>query len=34
MSDTLRQEQAADHAMRNWVHKSRGPVQIGSDAHK
>ncbi|AIP65605.2 hypothetical protein [Burkholderia thailandensis] len=34
MSDTLRQEQAADHAMRNWVHESRGPVQIGSDAHK
>ncbi|WP_038753223.1 hypothetical protein [Burkholderia sp. ABCPW 111] len=35
MSDTLRQERAAaDHAMRNWVHESRGPVQIGSDTHK
>ncbi|KVE23849.1 aminomethyltransferase [Burkholderia singularis] len=38
MSDTLPQEQtaeqAADHAMRNWVHPSRGPVRIGSDMHK
>ncbi|AOI39027.1 hypothetical protein [Burkholderia oklahomensis] len=34
MSDTLRREQAADHAMRNWVHESRGPVQVGSDTHK
>ncbi|AOJ06632.1 aminomethyltransferase [Burkholderia mayonis] len=34
MSDTLRRDQAADHAMRNWVHEHRGPVQVGSDAHK
>ncbi|MEK6424147.1 MAG: ferritin-like domain-containing protein [Burkholderia gladioli] len=34
MSDTLQQEQAADHAMRNWAHGDAGPVRIGSDAHR
>ena len=35
MSDTLQDAHAAaDHAMRNWTFESRGPVRIGSDAHR
>ncbi|KUZ77026.1 aminomethyltransferase [Burkholderia ubonensis] len=34
MTDTLQNEQAADHAMRNWTFERQGPVKIGSDAHK
>ncbi|KAB0633513.1 aminomethyltransferase [Burkholderia stagnalis] len=33
MTDMLRHEQAADHAMRNWTFEKPGPVKIGSDAH-
>ncbi|MGZ2746620.1 ferritin-like domain-containing protein [Burkholderia stagnalis] len=33
MTDMLRQEQAADHAMRNWTFEKPGPVKIGSDTH-
>lgn len=33
MTDMLRHEQAADHAMRNWTFEKPGPVRIGSDAH-
>lgn len=34
MNDTLQREQAADHAMRNWDFERKGPIRIGSDAHK
>ncbi|WP_431824285.1 ferritin-like domain-containing protein [Burkholderia sp. F1] len=34
MTDTLRKEQAADHAMRNWTFERQGSVKTGSDAHK
>ncbi|MBN3817455.1 ferritin-like domain-containing protein [Paraburkholderia sp. Se-20369] len=33
MTDTLRHQQAADHAMRNWTFNRPGPVKAGSDAH-
>jgi hypothetical protein len=34
MSETLPQQAAADHAMRNWNYGDNAPMRIGSNAHK